>query len=192
MRKYISTVIIILLILNILPTNYIPLYLPTARAEWGAPPDNGTTNKTWYINATDQVSRVNENISTEVIQINETGAMDWVNITAKINGSILINDSGYFNMTDCNITLNKNAAKFELDTYYEKISDRESAIRTHEEFMKVIKKGIIKREIEPKDFEKICSFSKGLIDYKKKLGDAREALRMFIAKSFSIEDLLFY
>lgn len=90
------------------------------------------------------------------------------------------------------ITLDENVTKLELDVYYGKISNRDSAIRTHEELMKVIEQGIIKGEIEPKDFVKICSFSKELITYKKKLGEAREALRIFISKSFSIEDLLFY
>lgn len=90
------------------------------------------------------------------------------------------------------ITLDENVTELELDAYYRKISNRDSAVRIHEELMEVIKQGVIKGEIEPKDFEKICSFNKELIDYKKKLGEAREALRIFISKSFSIEDLLFY
>jgi len=90
------------------------------------------------------------------------------------------------------ITLGENVAKLDLDVYYAKISDLDSAIKTHTELVTVIKQWVIEGEIKPKDFVKICNFSKELMGYKKKLGEARETLRVFISKSFSIEDLLFY
>jgi hypothetical protein len=42
------------------------------------------------------------------------------------------------------------------------------------------------------DLEKISQLSKQLKVYAKNIAHAREALRKFLAKSFSIEDLLFY
>lgn len=88
--------------------------------------------------------------------------------------------------------LDESLSGLNIDEYYSRISDRESARKVHEELRDVIEHGILKGEIKPKDFKKICFFSKELRRHREKLGEARELLRMFISTAFSIEDLLFY
>jgi parallel beta-helix repeat protein len=77
-----------------------------ASADSGAPPINGTTTQTWYVDG--QVLRDHEWINTSDIQINDTAAMDWLNIIAHVNGSITVNNTGFFNFTNCVITLTGN------------------------------------------------------------------------------------
>jgi PKD repeat protein len=74
-------------------------------AESGAPPLNGTANQPWYIDSGDSINRSNENISTKNITINQTGVMNWQNVTANITGEVYIKSNAIFNITDCNITL---------------------------------------------------------------------------------------
>jgi parallel beta-helix repeat protein len=77
----------------------------TVIAESNAPPENGTTNNIWYIETNDQVYRDDETISTVDIQINSTGAMDWINITCGTTGDITVENGGFLNVTDSTITL---------------------------------------------------------------------------------------
>lgn len=107
-KKIIVTILAILIILSSLTLatfTFFPTFIPVVSAESNAPPDNSSTNKTWYIAANDQVLRDDETIGTVDIQINTSGAMDWVNISADINGSVTINDGGYFNVTNSTILL---------------------------------------------------------------------------------------
>lgn len=77
-----------------------------ASAGSGEPPINGTTTSTWYVDG--QLTRDNEWINTSDIQINDTGSMDWINITAEIDGNISVNNTGFFNLTNCSLILNGN------------------------------------------------------------------------------------
>jgi len=77
-----------------------------ASAGSGEPPENGTTTTTWYVDG--KSVRENEWINTSDIQINDTGSMDWINITAEVNGNITVSNMGYFNLTNCSLILNGN------------------------------------------------------------------------------------
>ncbi len=101
----ILAIFVILSSLTIATLTIFPTFIPVASAESNAPPPNGTTNKTWYIDTTDQVFRANEMISTVDIQINSSGAMDWINVSAEVNGSVAVNDGGFFNVTNSTILL---------------------------------------------------------------------------------------
>ncbi len=76
-----------------------------ATAESGAPTLNGTAVTTWYIEASDNIYRANENIITTAIQINDTGTMDWLNVTCETTGNITINALGSFGLINCILTL---------------------------------------------------------------------------------------
>jgi parallel beta-helix repeat protein len=78
----------------------------TAKGDSGAPPINGTTFETWYVEG--QILRDFEWINTSDIQINDSASMNWNNIFAEVNGDIIVNSSSYLNLTNCSITLNGN------------------------------------------------------------------------------------
>ncbi len=77
----------------------------TAMGESGSPPENGSTLQHWYIEADDEVHRLNEKISTVDITLNNTAIMYWENITAKIAGEIFIKSDAVFQITNCNLVL---------------------------------------------------------------------------------------
>jgi parallel beta-helix repeat protein len=107
-KKTITSICAIVLILSslaILTITFNPLIVPTVMAESNAPPENGSTNKVWYIEANDKISRDDETISTIDIQINSTGMMEWINVTCETTGDITINNGGTFNVTNSTITL---------------------------------------------------------------------------------------
>ena len=98
----------IIVITSLITVNLFPILGFSSIAESGAPPINGSTTKTWYIDETDDITRNNEIIQTKAIQINTTGKMTWDNVTADIEGNITINGSAFFTLTDCILNLKGN------------------------------------------------------------------------------------
>jgi PKD repeat protein len=106
---YTLIIIIILLILGLHNfTLFSPDLIPVVSAESGAPPVNGSTSDTWFVDSGDFINRSNENIGTLDIVLNNSGKMVWKNVTAEINGEVDIKSGGIFNLTDCNLTLSGN------------------------------------------------------------------------------------
>ncbi len=112
-----QSLVTILIVIIMLGLNfcYITAYnITPVFASSGEPPVNGTTTDTWYIS--DHTVRRNEWINTSNIQINDTASMDWHNIIAQINGDIIVNSTGYFNITNSTIILNGNLSNFGMVT----------------------------------------------------------------------------
>ncbi len=76
--------------------------------ESGKPDGSGVTNVTWYVGDGDDVNYENKVFRTKDIQINNTGRMTWDNVSAYINGSVTVNSTAYFNLTDCLLNLSGN------------------------------------------------------------------------------------
>lgn len=87
----------------------------TASSESGAPPINGTTLVTWYVDG--NVVRNNEWINTSNIQINNSATLDWTNITVEVHGNITVNNTGSFNLVNCSVLLNGNLTIFGVVTF---------------------------------------------------------------------------
>ena len=107
-NKIITLVLAIVLLissLTVITVSFYPAFIPGVIAESNAPPENGTATNTWYIETNDQILRDDETISTLDIQVNATGALDWVNISCETTGDITVNSGGYFNVTDAIIML---------------------------------------------------------------------------------------
>ncbi len=110
-QKIVSSFVIVLLLLITMNRN-LPYHFSNIRApvggvfgQSGEPLENGSTNKTWFIDMSDVIDRSNEVISTESIEVNGSAALNWINITAQINRSVKVKTQGYFNLTNCNINL---------------------------------------------------------------------------------------
>ncbi len=104
-KKYITGLIIFLLILISLlsPSQNLLISDLTVSGELGAPPVNGTTSASWVIEASDNIFRANENISTKDIVIQTNGKMEWYNITAVVNGLFDVQNNGIFRLLESDI-----------------------------------------------------------------------------------------
>ncbi|MCK5561768.1 MAG: right-handed parallel beta-helix repeat-containing protein, partial [Thermoplasmata archaeon] len=110
MKKIFSVLVVSIFIISTLffwSSPFINTY-DTASAEWGAPPINGTTTTTWFIQAMDFIHRVNEDIKTADIRINPGGTMNWANVTCETTGNITIYEGGSFNLINSKLTLTGN------------------------------------------------------------------------------------
>lgn len=104
--RFLSVFLSLGLVLSAIFIGIHPNFNIDVTAGSGAPPINGTTTNTWYVDG--NVVRSNEWFNTSDIQINNSASMDWVNITAEINGNITVNTTGTFTLQDCDIILNGN------------------------------------------------------------------------------------
>jgi parallel beta-helix repeat protein len=97
----------ILVVLSLLFVNLFPL-TGLVLTESGAPDGAGVTNVTWYINTTDDVSYQDKVFRTMDIQINNSGKMAWDNITAYIDGNVIVMSDAFFNLTDSLLNVSGN------------------------------------------------------------------------------------
>ena len=108
MKKIWISLIVLILIIGIFQFGSYNNYFINSDAESGAPPINGTTDKTWYIETNEDIIRKNEVIITSNIQINYSAKMDWYNMNSKVNGDMKIDQKGIFNITNSTIQLTGN------------------------------------------------------------------------------------
>ena len=98
---------ILVVIINI-PNQFYISPKVSVKGEFGQPTINGTTTVHWYIDSGDIVNRSNEKFSTLNITLNNSGIMNWKNITAEVNDDILVKSNAIFNLTDCRLNLTGN------------------------------------------------------------------------------------
>lgn len=105
-NRFLIIVISWILIVNGNLLSITSIFSYEVHAGSGAPPFNGTTNETWYVDSFEV--RMNEWINTSDIQVNDSGSLEWHNIIAEVSGNISVNNNGYFNLTNCTVMLNGN------------------------------------------------------------------------------------
>jgi parallel beta-helix repeat protein len=98
--------IALILITSLLFLGVNTIFVPTVTGGSGDPPLNGTTGETWYVEG--NIYRANEWINTSDIQINNSASMEWINVTAEIDGNITVNTTGSFILQNCDLILNGN------------------------------------------------------------------------------------
>ncbi len=86
--------------------------------------------------------------------------------------------------------------EIDYETYYAMTADVTHllipASWAQEQLVKAMQQGISQYEIGPRDYDKARALCIELKEHRQRIAVAREALREFISKTFSIEDLLFH